>query len=515
VKKIIGRFTGTAYRGVVGTKGDIDAAILVEINNSENSGDFEHAIALYRNTIDRFPNYNQTSALILRLGYLLHRLGKFKEAEESYKYLVDKFPDSPENSIAKGLIRKIAELESEKKRSAGVISKIAVVKDKLSEQSLYYDLGLSKFSSFNLIYAKENFKKAISAIPDNTIAAKSYFYLGLCERLLGNLTESINALEEAYKLAGDNQDLKMESKYQTVQIYKQKGDYNKAAAILEEVIRDYKNKTVRPILLFQEGATLLFDLGDTAKAKQAFETLRIEYPAQTIVYPGSYFVDKYIKMDIPPKKPEEIEKIAEKTKLLDAVLPKRAIEIIQTAAKDFTAKVNNRISELILLKEKYKGVIQDEATIKIRQSLLNNYIQEWFPPGSKGKVWDISVRYDGDERITAFGAIYLEGATPMDVFISGRLKIVEWINQPYWEAGDKRSNWVIFLPTQCKIKGIPISPDLINLILKPATEEFNKNFPLQIKKFGFNKETMEFVGDVKSDIVKKFKATSYSRGSTG
>lgn len=64
-------------------------------------GDWEMAILEFDKVIKKYPNSEKTPASVLKQGFSFDKLGSRKEARVLLQEVVDKYPDSPEASLAK------------------------------------------------------------------------------------------------------------------------------------------------------------------------------------------------------------------------------------------------------------------------------------------------------------------------------------------------------------------------------------------------------------------------------
>lgn len=486
----------------------IDSATLAEINSYENKGEFDETIRLYRETIAKFPNYAQTPALMLRLGYLLHRLGRFEEAKLVYNEVIDRFPTMAESKVARTLLDKVEERENLDKKAREIINKITLAADKQTRQKLYYELGLMEFSALSLKKAKEGFKRAIFLLPDTDITAQSYLRLGICERLLGDINASMEAFKKASEIT-KSAELKTQSQYQLAQSYRQKGDYEGVTSALDNIAMEQENKQIKSLLLFQKGSTLLYDEKDVSKAKQVFDELMRRYSAQALVSAGTEtsfveFVKKHANLDIISRKPEELEKLLEKA-WIEALLPKKIFNIIESNSTRVINSLNLTVEEIAKLKEK---ALEEGAYIQIAltEDEVNRFIESALLAGERIAVREMSVKFEGEQRLSITVTIY-QKERPIKVYVYGEFKMVSISSVPYWVTAAKRRNLLIFLVENAKIANIPVPPDIINPLFRPALENFNESFPLDLEEFRLDRNTMMLAGSVRPDYIRRLKAT--------
>ncbi|MFH1867948.1 MAG: tetratricopeptide repeat protein [Candidatus Omnitrophota bacterium] len=494
----------------------IDQAILKKINEHENKGDFNEAIKLYRDTIKRFLNYAQTPSLILRLGYLLHRIGRFKEAEELYTEIATRFPNTPEARVTGELMDILKKRSLIDKESDEIISMIAAAENEAIKQQLYYKKGLAELSVLNLEDSKKSFNKAISILPEGDIADKARFRMGVCERLLGQLDSSLESFKNLADIA-TNPELKMQSLHQLAQVYQQKGDYDKSTSSLENMLKGYNDKAIVPLLLFQLGSTYLYDAKDPAKAKKIFEELRIQFPGRLLVFPGTSFVSDELDLDVLPEMPEEIEMLMSKS-WLEKVLPEETLRRIEARALGVSSYVIQTAKNTISEQEEDDDENQEDGkkdkedklfTVEVTQNMANKYVQE----DGSGAEDNLSIEYSGAQQMKVYSNITLPGGKIVRGYLSGAFKMVSMVKEPYWVEGEKRQNYIIFTVDECRVGNIMVPPDIMNAVLRSSIENFNADFPLDIQEFNLTKDTIMLAGPVKGEAASaRISSAEYQQG---
>jgi len=485
---------------------NINKDILTEIIRLEGKGGLEATIKAYKEAIAKFPKHYETPSLMIRLGYLFHKLDRPQEAEKLYREVIGRFKGTPESKTSRMLLDKLAQKKESAKKADDILQKASALADKELQQQLYYEAGLIRLSVLNLKEAKESFLKAISVIPDNKITEGAYLRLGICEKLLGNIEASFSAFKKLYDLTDDPR-LKAQMYYEIAQNQKQRGEHEAAAESYNKAISQCNDKRTLPILMFQLGCTYLFDLNNFIAAKEIFEKLRMDFPAFSSVYPGTDFIVKYVAVDVPPKVAQEYASIMEKT-WLETILPQRILKLIEKSAERFAQKVTEGVKEIILLDE-YDVEKGDAVTIDLSSKRLNGYLKKWFPAGNKSRVWDVSMKFGGKKKLTVFGTVHFPGGGKIKGFLGGTFKKIKLRKMPSWRGKSKAENYIVYSVNESWVAGIPLPPAIMNIIIKPSIVHFNKKFPLDVEEFVLNEKTILFAGPVREDMRDVLEAESY------
>jgi len=484
----------------------IDKGVLKNISMLEDKGDFYLAIKAYEEAIAEFPGYYETPSLMIRLGYLLHKTDRTKDAESLYREVIKRFKQTPEEKTARMLLDELSNKEKVDSKADKILQKALTEVDREAQQQLYYESGLIRMSVLNLKGARESFIKAIAIVPDNILAEGAYLRLGICEKLLGNMEASFSAFKKLYDLTKDSR-LKAQMYYEIAQNQRLRGEYKEAAASSNRAISECEDRNIMPILMLQLGTTYLFDLKDFLSAKEVFEKLRNDFPALSVVYPGTDFVVKYIALDVPPKVAEEYVNLMERT-WLETILPKRVLKLIEKAAERFAQKVTEGVREIVILDE-YDVEKGDFVTIDLSEKRLNNYLKKWFPAGNNSRVWDVSMKFEGERKLKTYGTIHFPGGGKIKGFLEGTFKKTKLRKLPKWKGQKKANDYLLYTVNKGWIAGIPIPSAIMNIIVKPSVVHFNKEFPIYIKDFVLNKETILFAGPVREDLREELEAEAY------
>lgn len=148
--------------------------------------------------------------------------------------------------------------------------KLSIVKDKSEIQKVYYELGNIYTQLSEFIKAKEAYNKVIELNPGSKLAQRAQFNLAWNEKLRGNLDEAIKEFE-AISVTYAQEEIGVYSLYQIADAWREKGDYEKAIAIYEQVTQKQPQTDLAQMALFKTGYTQLSDLKDYQKAGEIFE----------------------------------------------------------------------------------------------------------------------------------------------------------------------------------------------------------------------------------------------------
>ena len=501
----------TYYRNIFSTgekpifdDSGIDLALLADAGIYEDQGNLAKALEIYNNLILEYSGSVHAPSIMLRLAYIYQKLGNTRESEKIYRNILSRFPGLPEAQSAAFLIAKIKDAN----KIDGKISRMErtlINAQGVERQEIYYELGLLNLSAFRLDYAKANFEKAINEIPDNKIAQEAYLRIGICEKILGNYNASKLAFSKLSSLFPGSE-IGILVEYQSAEIYRKEGNYERLAEKLKDVSEN-AGESIKPMLLFFTGSTYLFDMKDSINAKNVFEKLREEFPALSLVYPGTDFVDKHVGLDVPPKLPDEVADLFNRT-WLEAILPQRLLTLTEQAALKFVTRVTEGVREIVLLEE-YDIQQGNFATIDLTERRLNNYLKKWFPVGNSLRVWDVSMAFKGGQKLDVKATIYLPNNIKIHGFIQGEFKIIKMHSYGYLESEGGQENYCIYIPSRFTVLNIPLPKVITNIVLKPSIQQFNRKFPLHIEEFVLDKHNIVFAGPVREGLMIEMVAEAY------
>jgi len=485
---------------------DISPAVMEKIADYENKGLYDEAIKDYRDALAEYPDCTQVPTLMLRLGYLFHKLGDFKEAKAIYNKLIDQYPVAPETKIARGFVAKIDKRGTQEAEVKELLTKASKARDRNTKQKLYYDLGMIELSAVSLKKANKYFIKAASLSQDNDLTVQSYLRIGVCERLLGRLDESIETFKKLGQLA-KTEDMKRQARYQLAQAYRQIGDVEKANETLGTMMEFERDKAIKSLLLFQKGSILLYDEKDIESAKDAFRELITKYSAQTMTSAGGKsnlvdFIARHVDLGILATRPKELEGLLRKT-WLDVFLPKKVADAIDQKSKKFLGLMY----EKSLRYEQFHVDAKTQSrysTVTVDTKSINYFIEKNFPATGKVKMSNVSVKFDKDEKVTVFATFYLSATKTVRCFVTGEIKMVGKAGSgAYSISRATGGRKLVFIPKKCKIGKIPAPTEIIDFLLKPVSRNFNKYCPFELDKFNINKDSITLSGTLKEPFVKE------------
>ncbi|NQT94841.1 MAG: tetratricopeptide repeat protein [Candidatus Omnitrophica bacterium] len=476
---------------------EIYPGIIEEIAIYENKGDFQTAITLYRQTIKRFPDRRQTPLVMLRLGYLYHRIDRQKEAEEIYQKIIKDYPFSNNTASARLLLSKLKkamQLRQQANRVMGIAKRSL---DVYEQQKYLYEAAQLQFNALDLYSAKDNYNKVIELVPDTDIAQKAYIRLGICQKLLGEVDDSIKTLQNLLTITTSSE-LRSQALQSLSQIYRQKGDYKSAVGYILKAFEATESNKVKALLLFQLGSIYQFDLKDKKKAKEIFSRLKLEFPDDILAYLRKELLGYFVESEV-LKKEEEVPKEPVGDPLVKKLLPKNLLKIIENGAVRLTTYITEGVKEIVMLEE-YDVAKGDFVTIDLSEKRLNNYMKKWFPPGNKTRIWKVSTEFGGDRKLKVTGTIHLSRGYKIKGFMEGQFKLVHMRERPYWLRGISRRYYLIYIADSCKIGKVPVPNAIVHIFLNPCVLNFNKDFPLEIEQFALDTNKILFAGPIREDM---------------
>ncbi|MFC1807888.1 tetratricopeptide repeat protein, partial [Candidatus Omnitrophota bacterium] len=352
-------------------------------------------------------------------------------------------------------------------------------------------------SAFDLAEAKKNFKSSISILPDTDTAHEANFRLGVCERLLGNLNESVTIFGELIGKTS-NAELRMQAQYQISQIYRQRGMLEECTSSLNSLISEHEGEAAAPMLMFQLGSTYLFDSRDSDKAEEVFKRLRNEFPAAAVTYPGADFIDEYIESGVIARLPEELAKLKKRT-VFESLIPKKIQNVMRRTSMQFAV---NLIDLILETAKNNKARVGGQVRIEITEEDLNEQARNWFPSDRSGMAWDITFDFLGNEKLKIYGYISLPNGGKIKSYMIGRLYRINILDATFDQNTGRRNAFLIFEAQECKVGIIPVTPDLTNMIIRPCIEYFNKGFPVDIQEYRFDTEAIMINGIMAEDVTR-------------
>lgn len=250
------------------------SALLGEVANEELQVSNLSRIEIAKDMIKRLEDPSQ----IEEVKFALKQVIKDKEQKRlPLLVALDRI-----NEMIVPAVRKISKAQLEN-QARYLENRLEILKDKIELQQGYYELAniytqLSEFTK-----AREACEKVIGLDPESKLAKKSQFNLAWNEKLKGNLDVAIKEFE-VLSQPGTQDELSVFSQYQIADSLRQKGDYEKAASIYNQIAKQMPGKDLAEICQLQAGRIYIYDLKDYEKAKDAIEQLKTTGGSQMAVH---------------------------------------------------------------------------------------------------------------------------------------------------------------------------------------------------------------------------------------
>lgn len=407
----------------------------------EKEGNLKDAALKYAELLEEFTGTDKVSLIKLRLAYTYHRLGEYDLALGLYKEIVKAYYPNKEAKISQALIAGLKQKDKLLNEANLLIIESAGITDEDidAKQDIYYRVGLIYTKLFNLEEARKFFKRAIDLDPVSDIAIKSQFNMAWILKQEYKLTESV---EEFSKIAEKKptSELVLNTSFQLADVLHSEGKYEEAARLQQEMAEEYKdNEEVAALALFQAGASYMYDLNDTKRAKEIFAKLTKMYPNST-----------YSQYLAPEKNAIGM--------FLTYVLP-RATRVVAW-----------RVAGLFALSG-YSGELA-EIHVVSEEPGLNLAVNDWCAEEFPDSLGDIFFDVRGME-------IKLENGK---VAVTGKLTFGKWTVMGRGEGRLEmtKTGGMKIVITKAFIDKIPIPPLLVNHALTKLTLLINKYFPVII-----------------------------------
>ncbi len=231
------------------------------------TGDYRRAIKEFQKFIKKYPNTDLAKKSILRIGDSYYNLGQVEKARKIYKNFIKKYANSPE-AIDAAYQLTVLEMKSSKG------SVIQQIEDFIKRYPNYPFVNLLKLQLAEAYIDKGEYKKAekiyIDLIKSKANESEYAWYkLGYLYYKMGNIDKAKRVLK-AYLKRYKKGNFAISAKELLATIYEEEGD-------IQNAIKYYESLPKTDNALFKL-ATLLFKVGDYAKAKKYFLKLYNKYP---------------------------------------------------------------------------------------------------------------------------------------------------------------------------------------------------------------------------------------------
>jgi len=444
---------------------------LEKLRTIEREGNLKKAIGQYEKLLVENKGTDKASLVMLRLAYTFHRLGEFDKALKLYKTISKEYWPQKNAQIAQILINAL----SNKDKVIAQIDKLLIQYNEISQdekekrQEALYSIGVAYTKLFDLEEAQSFFKRSIEVEPMSELGTKAQFNMAWILKQKYKLIESSEQLQEIVKQKPSS-DLILETRTQLANVYQAQGKYQNAIDIQLKLADEYKEQPVAALYLFQAGASYMYDLNDTKKAKEIFARLTKMYPKaeySQFLSPKKGFIGTFLTYVVP-----------------------RATRVITW-----------RIAGLFCLSG-YFGELT-KATMVSEEAGLNVAINDWVLEEFPDTLGNIYFDMKGIEVDLLEGNVAISG-----IITFGRFSVRAEAEFKLELQEDKKINLVI---TKAFLNKIPIPPILINQATKKLFLLINKYFPISVEEITMEEGKMVAWGYGSKRILKRIKQSSANR----
>jgi len=439
------------------------------IEKEENLSD---AAVKYAELVKEYAETDKISLIKLRLAYTYHRLGEYDKALELYREIAKTYYPNQDAKIAQIFISGLKHKDTLLNDANLLIIKSAAIPDDNidAKQDTYYQIGLVYTKLFNLEEARRFFRRTIRLNPVSDMAAKAQFNLAWILKQENKLTESI---EEFSKIAKEKptSELVLNTSVQLADVLHSEGKYEEAAKLQLKMAEEYKDsEEVAALALFQAGATYMYDLNDTKKAKEIFSKLTKLYPKSTY---GQYLA------------PE-----------------KSAIGMFLTYVLPRTTRVLAwRVAGLYALSGLSGELVKAETVFE--EPGMNLSVNDWCAEEFPDSIGDIFFDVRGIDIKLEKGNITISGKITFGKYavkaeVEGHLEVTK-------DGGAK------VVITKAYLNKIPILPMLINNTLTKTILLINNFFPLVFTNISIEDGKMAIEAYGSKRIIEEIKSSTKNR----
>ena len=447
-------------------KEDLD--LLDRAKALEKNGEFRNAIKGYNEFINKYPSYEKTGLMRLRVASLYSRLGQYNIAMGICRDVIKERIGDKESYLSQALLLKLQKMGGLIRKEHTLLASLSEIgKDEVKKrQEVLYQLGAINVQLMNMDEAKKFFKRAVIVDPKSNLALKSRFNAAWVIKEEGKAKES---LLEFSKIAEDYPEslLAVDSRYQLVDIYHREGRYKESVEMCLRLAEEYKGDPIAALCMFQAGASCMYDLNDEEKAKEIFSQLTKEYP------------DSIYTKFIAPNNPVGI--------FVTYLVP-RATRVVMWRAGGLLA-LSGYSGELV------------KFEIRSDEQSFNRSFNEWLRKELPDTLGNIYVDIKGatieflKNKARGTGSITM-GKFNVKGEAEGHLQL-------------EKNGTINAVITRAILENIPIPPMLINNALTGITFIIRQNFPVIVTKIDMEKDGFSIEGYGSKRMLKRLQAVSF------
>ncbi|MEW6355388.1 MAG: tetratricopeptide repeat protein [Planctomycetota bacterium] len=299
-----------------------DSPIAVEcireaVASYDKAGDAMGKQAALKKLAEAYPESGKADAIQFSAAATAYDEKDYKTAAESFLALVEKYPRSEHCEQAlfqAGFCFYTLQQYDQGEKTFDRFLKSYSESDRRAEAA--YLRGECLYHLKKIAEAMTMFRAALRYNPKPTIKARAHFWLGYCLQAEKKWDEALEEYNTSAASAGEDADLAPKARYCAALLYSQKGQYDKCAERLLDLVNDFPTYPV-PAKIMSWASDYLMEKKQYDKAAKVADLLIARYgedAAQAVFVEKAYTVSAKAKMQAEQWKPA--------IELLEALLQK-------------------------------------------------------------------------------------------------------------------------------------------------------------------------------------------------
>lgn len=215
------------------------------ITNADEKAQVRRAVRHYDDIQNRFPYFRKLDLVVFNNGYALQQLGQDREAEQKYRTLISRFPDS---SLVSDSLLAVGEILYNRREFAKALDQFEQLRKHPNSRSYPYGLYKAAWSLYNLQSTSEAMRRLeeVVAFGRQVAARQLDSKLDLRKEALNDLALFYSESEPASEAVGyfRKQTVDLDAVpflLRLVDIYKRHSRYSDISVILTGILSTYPN----------------------------------------------------------------------------------------------------------------------------------------------------------------------------------------------------------------------------------------------------------------------------------
>ncbi|GEM_PF-6427533 len=410
-----------------------------------------------------------------------HTAGDFLKAKELYQQAIKNAPDVNYAYVANGLLTELEQQIALENKRDEIRNALKSITDQNKILVDYIELGLIEIQLLNYAAADECFNKVIETAPQSDTAVKAKFYLGWSSKQQGDLDKSLKNFEEIENLPS-NEKFYLSTKLQVADVFKKKGDYEKAARMYRDLSKEKQAQPVADVSLALASFTYLFDLNDADTANEIAAELIKSYPASKLLEATR------VKLK---GKPGALKQLTEGDEGKEGNLAKMwtttpILKQASAAAEEVAACYAVYMIEGSIKSALTQNLQKDDIfTTDLDSEFLNNYVKKRLQQvaSKTGAVLSgFTITFPQKDRISVSGYLQI-GPKNFKFQVTGEMKLDKRKIMDYIKNEYTPQDWITFTIINGEFGPFKIPTELFNKVLGKAHRIFNQKQVFKIDNF--------------------------------